>query len=156
VVSGLASTWGKIFIVARRLSQAQQVADELAGIAPQGAAGPGAPEIVPLPYTAAALREAAIGCHLIVNTTPVGMAPATDGSPWPDEVPIPASAAVYDLVYNPRETAFIRLARLAGVPAVGGLGMLIEQAALSFERWTGQPASRQAMRAAVSDHRGTL
>jgi shikimate dehydrogenase len=58
---------------------------------------------------------------------------------------------VYDLIYNPPETALIRLARQAGLPFCGGLGMLVEQAALAFERWTAQPASRSDMLAAVAD-----
>ncbi len=49
-------------------------------------------------------------------------------------------ALVYDLIYNPSETTLIRAAKAAGLYTANGLGMLVEQAALSFERWTGQPA----------------
>jgi shikimate dehydrogenase len=74
--------------------------------------------------------------NLVVNTTPVGMSPNTDASPWPADLPFPPSAAVYDLVYNPRETKLVKDAHAAGLPATTGLGMLIGQAALSFEVWT--------------------
>ncbi len=73
---------------------------------------------------------------LIVNCTPVGMHPHTEASPWPAEIPFPAGARVYDLVYNPAETRLIRQARAAGLPAANGLGMLRAQAALAFRRWT--------------------
>jgi shikimate dehydrogenase len=86
---------------------------------------------------------------LIVNTTPVGMAPDSAHSPWPDDLPFPSDAFVYDLVYNPVDTALVCAARSAGLMAASGLGMLIEQAALSFERWTGMRPSLAAMRQAV-------
>lgn len=82
---------------------------------------------------------------LIVNTTPLGMAPHTQSSPWPADTPFPAGCGVYDLVYNPEWTVFLRDARNAGAKTAGGLGMLIEQAALAFEIWTGRSPSRQAM-----------
>ena len=88
-------------------------------------------------------------CHLIVNTTPVGMSPQENSSPWPSDLPFPSEAVVYDLVYNPPETALVRAARSAGLAATSGLGMLVEQAALAFERWTGMPASRLAMSTAA-------
>lgn len=88
---------------------------------------------------------------LIVNTTPVGMAPHSDACPWPVDLPFPAGAFVYDLVYNPPETKLMRLARSQEVPAASGLGMLVEQAALAFEIWTGYPAPRAVMHAAVCD-----
>ena len=91
---------------------------------------------------------------LIVNTTPLGMSPHPDASPWPDGLPFPQGAAVYDLVYNPRETLFIRAARCAGLPAANGLGMLVEQAALSFELWTARPAPREVMYNAVGGESG--
>ncbi len=86
---------------------------------------------------------------LIVNTTPVGMLPDIDRSPWPNDLPFPDGVFVYDLVYNPMETALVRAARSAGLAAANGLGMLVEQAALGFERWTGVRPSVEAMRQAV-------
>ncbi|MGQ9833532.1 MAG: shikimate dehydrogenase [Candidatus Villigracilaceae bacterium] len=82
---------------------------------------------------------------LLVNTTPLGMTPAVDTSPWPEGIPLPPGAAVYDLVYNPRETRLVREARAAGLPATTGLGMLIEQAALAFEIWTGCQPPREPL-----------
>ena len=87
---------------------------------------------------------------LLVNATPVGMAPEGETSPWPDKLELPRGAFVYDLVYNPPETALLRAAREANLPAANGLGMLVEQAALSFERWTGCVAPRAATYRAVS------
>ncbi len=87
---------------------------------------------------------------LIVNTTPVGMYPKVDASPWPLDIPLPPGAAVYDLVYNPPQTQFIRQASQVGLPARNGMGMLVEQAALAFERWTGLDAPRERMAAAVN------
>lgn len=89
---------------------------------------------------------------LIINTTPVGMYPQVDVSPWPAELDFPSPAAVYDLVYNPAETALMREARKMGLPVANGIGMLVEQAALSLEIWTGLPAPRQAMRQAVMEY----
>ena len=86
---------------------------------------------------------------LIVNTTPAGMFPETDCSPWPAGLDFPGRPFVYDLVYNPRETRLMRQAHTAGLQAVTGLGMLIEQAALAFELWTGCRPQRGPMRAAL-------
>jgi len=80
---------------------------------------------------------------LIVNATPVGMSPNVEDSPWHENLPFPSCAAVYDLVYNPGETMLVREARLAGLPATTGLGMLIEQAALAFKIWTGHDPQRE-------------
>jgi shikimate dehydrogenase len=82
---------------------------------------------------------------LLVNTTPVGMAPNIGQSPWTENLPFPPHAAIYDLVYNPRETKLVRDACAQGRPAATGLGMLIEQAALAFELWTGHTPSRRVM-----------
>jgi len=87
---------------------------------------------------------------LIVNTTPLGMAPDVSASPWPLDVELPSTTFVYDLVYNPRETSLLRQAHVAGLPAANGLGMLVEQAALAFERWTGFSPSRESMKDALS------
>ena len=86
-----------------------------------------------------------LNISLIVNTTPVGMTPNIDNSPWLENLPFPAHAAVYDLVYNPRETKLVRDACSQGLHATTGLGMLIEQAALAFEIWTGHNPSKKIM-----------
>ncbi len=140
VVSALVAAGWRVHVVARRIEQARRLAEDLSATGSR---------IHPAPLDPASLTEIAPACHLIVNCTPVGMAPNVDVSPWPTAVAFPARAAVYDLVYNPRETALVRAARARGLPASGGMGMLIEQAALSFERWTGRVAQRAVMRSAV-------
>lgn len=82
--------------------------------------------------------------QLLINTTPLGMTPNTDQSPWPENLPLP-KAAVYDLIYNPRETKLIKDARTQGLSATTGLGMLVEQAALAFELWTGRNPPRNIL-----------
>ncbi len=79
------------------------------------------------------------------------MAPQVERCPWPDELAFPSRAAVYDLVYQPRETVLIRQARTAGLPAESGLGMLLEQAALSFELWTGRKVPLDVLRNALEE-----
>ena len=87
--------------------------------------------------------------QLIANTTPMGMIPNADQSPWPDSLPFPRHAVIHDLVYNPRETKLIKDARAQGLRAITGLGMLVEQAALAFELWTGQCPRRDILFSAV-------
>lgn len=87
--------------------------------------------------------------QLIVNTTPLGMTPHIDQSPWPENLPFPENAAMYDLVYNPPVTKLVRDAHTQGLNATTGLGMLIEQAALAFEIWTGHTPLREPMQASV-------
>jgi shikimate dehydrogenase len=73
---------------------------------------------------------------LIVNCTSAGMSPNMDTSPWLDGVPFPNGAVLYDLVYKPAETRLMRQAQAAGLRVIGGIGMLAEQGAAAFERWT--------------------
>jgi shikimate dehydrogenase len=56
-----------------------------------------------------------------------------------------------ELAYNPPETGFMLAARRAGARAENGLGMLLHQAALAFERWTGQAAPMDAYAAALAE-----
>lgn len=98
--------------------------------------------------------QASDDCTLIVNTTPVGMTPNVDASPWLEGTPFPPRAFVYDLIYNPAETVLVRQAKAAGLRASTGLGMLVEQGALGFEQWTGHRAARAAMRQAAEAELG--
>ena len=93
-----------------------------------------------LPLSPISLNTENLTClspDLIVNTTPIGMSPNNEATPWPDEIPLPTCASLYDLVYNPQETRLVRHARESGLTATTGLGMLIEQAAIAFYNWTG-------------------
>ena len=92
--------------------------------------------------SAADLPAAAI----VVNATPVGMA-GTDAAAQPF-VPGPGVVAL-DLVYHPLETPWLAAARARGATVANGVGMLVGQAAIAFERWTGVAAPVDAMSAAV-------
>lgn len=84
---------------------------------------------------------------LVVNATSIGMGDA-DLSPL-DASLLSAGQIVSDIVYQPSETALLRDAERVGATPVGGLGMLVHQAAASFERFTGHAAPLEAMTAAV-------
>lgn len=162
VVYALLHERREVTVAARRLSQAENLVDSFLR---EGAQPPSGAEVDRYPASmphATGLSQDSLTRYLslveshdpppllIVNTTPVGMAPESAASPWPAGIPFPSSAMLYDLVYNPAETVLLRTARSQGIPSVNGLGMLVEQAALSFERWTGFPAPRQAMYAAIA------
>jgi shikimate dehydrogenase len=136
VVYALLNDGGEVTIAARRIEQIQQLRNSFTNHQMQ---------IADLTFSSIDLSS----ISLIVNTTPVGMAPNIDQSPWPENLPFPPRAAIYDLVYNPRETKLLQDARNQGLQATTGLGMLIEQAALAFEIWTSQNPSREIMRASV-------
>ena len=88
---------------------------------------------------------------LVVNCTPVGMdgvrTPSGAESPWP--APIRPDQVVADLVYAPLHTPLLASAEAAGATAISGLGMLIQQAALSFSWWTNQVPPISQMQAAL-------
>ena len=85
---------------------------------------------------------------LVVNATPCGMKGNLE-IPF-DLKLLKKEASVYDLVYSPAETPFLKSAKALGYPAANGLGMLSAQAALSFELWTGKKEGiREVMREAL-------
>jgi shikimate dehydrogenase len=155
VVYALLMAGWRVTILARRIEPARLIQAGAAVI--QQAQGSSAPCNVlkwdALPEAIHSMNTLNTNDHscLIVNTTPVGMHPNVDYSPWPVGLPFPQQVFVYDLVYNPLETKLVRSARAGGVGASNGLGMLIEQAALAFERWTGMRPSTAAMRRAVTN-----
>lgn len=84
---------------------------------------------------------------LVINATPVG---GSDAEPFLPSLPhLGPDVLVIDLLYDPPSTDLQRRARAAGATAFGGLGHLLEQAALSFELWTGTPAPLEVMSAAA-------
>lgn len=131
----LKDSWN-ITIAARRIEQAQQLANSFPNYQ--------------LQITNFSSPQSPISnLSLVVNTTPLGMTPNIDQSPLPENLSLPSNAFVYDLVYNPRETRLVRDARARGLHAATGLGMLIEQAALSFEIWTGCTPLRDVMLSSI-------
>jgi shikimate dehydrogenase len=142
VYSLLAAGW-QVMVAARRLEQAQALVTSLLPF------GDGRSSAHPLLLESDLFQRLPATLDLIVNASSAGMTPDVESSPWPPGAPFPQGAFVYDLVYKPPETALLRQARLAGLPAANGLGMLVEQAALALERWSGLSAPRQAMWQAV-------
>ncbi len=74
--------------------------------------------------------------RLIVNTTPLGLHPNINASPWPANVSLPPSVLVFDLLNNPARTRLLQQAEKQGRPIVNGWGMLVYQGAAAFKLWT--------------------
>lgn len=144
VVFALCSMSWKVGLAARRYIQAQELAEGYGTRVSHNC-------IRIVAYDAPGLHEASEHLSLLVNTTPLGMWPQVDASPWLAGVPLPSQAYVYDLVYNPAQTRLLELANQAGLRTSNGIGMLVEQAAMAFECWTVRQAPRQAMLSAVSE-----
>lgn len=144
VAYGLATAGGRVQVLARRPEQAQALVE---AIGSQVVGTEGWLNGWPLAELATAVRHTT--APLIVNTTPLGMSPQIDRSPWPDDLPIPSGAFVYDLVYNPATTQLMRQAAAQGCQTANGLGMLLWQGAQAFCLWTGHTPDPAIMRAAL-------
>jgi 3-dehydroquinate dehydratase/shikimate dehydrogenase len=124
----LADAGARVVLHARRLSAAREVASDV---------GVGYAAMPPEPGS----------WDLLVNATPVGMAPQIAETPWPEARF--DGRLVYDLIYNPQETRLLREARGAGCETLSGLDMLVAQASTQFELWTGCAPAAGVMRAAA-------
>jgi len=143
VVLALGEVGAEEVVVVNRTKEKAEVAAQLAGAV--GRTGSAAD---------------AVDADLVVQATPVGM--VGSGEVGSGEVGsgedalimdpelIQPGQIVADLVYHPEETRFLEEARRRGATTVNGLGMLVHQAALAVERWTGRPAPVEAMWAAAS------
>lgn len=128
---------GPIVVANRTVERAEAVA----ALAPKAAAA----------SSGSATPAEVAAADVIVNTTAVGMA----GGPAPDGLPIPAEGLrpehrVIDIVYQPRITPLLAAATEIGAETDGGVAMLIGQAALAFELWTGVAAPIEAMTVAAT------
>lgn len=106
-----------------------------------------APQLRPLLWSAEAdgLAAALAGADLVVNTTPVGMASASDPTaaaacPLSERElqALPAGCWVYDLIYTPRPTELLRRAAQRGCRSLDGLEMLVQQGAAALRLWSGR------------------
>jgi len=124
----------RLTVVARRPEQAEALVADLGGYDPQDAL-----RTATFDEAAPAVRQS----RLLVNATPLGMAPDRRGqTPWPDVEAIGPEHVAYDLVYTPEETRFLREAAERGAGTIGGLDMLVEQAAAAYRQWTGREMPR--------------
>ena len=122
-VFALAAHGARVEIAARRFEQGEALAREFHALAVTWPPEP--------------------GWDVLVNTTPVGTWPNVDASPLDREHV--RGGLVYDLVYNPIDTTLLKFAREVRAETIGGLEMLVAQARLQFEWWTGVPASLTAV-----------
>lgn len=118
----------EVTITGRNLANAEQLARAVKGKA------------LPLAQAASGRFDA------LIHATPVGMYPACEEALFEGSVP---ARVVLDMVYNPKETKLLKLAKLQGCTVISGIEMLLEQAASQFEIWTGETAPRAVMESAL-------
>ena len=133
----------RLTLAARTPAKAERLTADLA---PHDARS--ALRIVPMGAASSAAQASA----LIVNATPVGMHPEPERTPWPHPTDFAPEQIVYDLVYNPTETRLLREAAARGATTLGGLEMLIQQAAAAYAQWTDQAMPVDTVRAALHNH----
>jgi shikimate 5-dehydrogenase len=85
------------------------------------------------------------GFDVVVNATPLGTRGEREMDTAASAEQLRGAGIAYDLVYNPSDTRFQREAREAGCETIGGMTMLIEQAAAQFGLWMKQAAPRDVM-----------
>ena len=102
----------------------------------------------PVPYRTVPWRTVPdLVPDLVVNATSVGLKPGDPSLVSPKD--FPRKTLFVDLIYKPRETRFLRLARQSGHRTLNGLGMLLYQGAEAFRLWTGKKAPVDVMRRAI-------
>ncbi len=79
---------------------------------------------------------------VIINATPLGMANPRQSPLRPEEI---RARIVFDMVYDPLETALLAAAKAKGAEIISGMEMFVQQAARQFEIWTGKPAPTSEM-----------
>ena len=91
------------------------------------------------------------GTDIVVNATPVGLYPNVDELPKIALDSITPDMFVQDIIPNPTQTALVKEMRRRAIPCATGAGMLIDQAALNIEMWTGQKPDRSVMLQALEE-----
>lgn len=133
VIAGLSEAGiEKIHIGARSRVKAEAFVEDFPGIAAYD-------------WHDAAFTEALGQCDILINCTPLGMAPKLEEAPPVMWDSLNKTAAVCDLIYNPQLTTFLKVARERGHITLNGEGMLIGQGAAAFYLWTGQYPDTTAM-----------
>ncbi len=84
------------------------------------------------------LKEEIADCYLFANATGMGMKPLEGQTYIPDKSFVRPDLIVTDVVYSPRETAMLKMAKEVGCKTMNGMGMMLFQGAAAFEMWTGK------------------
>lgn len=85
------------------------------------------------------LKEEIEDSYIFVNATGMGMKPLEGQTYIPDKSFFRPDLIVTDVVYSPRETEMLRMAKEVGCKTMNGLGMMLFQGSAAFELWTGEP-----------------
>ena len=92
------------------------------------------------------LKEEIADSYLFANATGLGMKPLEGKTYIPDKSFFRPDLIVTDVVYFPRETEMLRMAKEVGCKTMNGLGMMLFQGSAAFELWTGQPMPIEYMK----------
>lgn len=92
---------------------------------------------------------------LLINASPVGMYPKTDACPTTEQV-IKSCKCVFDVIYNPNVTKLMEIAEKNGIKAIGGMAMLVWQAAVAHEIWDGASYRDEDINKLIEDMRSEL
>ena len=129
----------EICIFNRTLEKAKKIKQNLSSFSPKSC-------ISVFPLEKEDLKDKIEKAHLLINTTSLGMAPQIDNTPLPDEKLFHSNLLVYDLIYHPAKTLFLRQAERAGANITNGLSMLVYQGIESFYLWTGfKPEGKEVL-----------
>jgi shikimate dehydrogenase len=144
VAAAIAERAATIIVCARRVAQAEELVDtfrndnvtSVSRLAPAAFGTNGLPPV-----------ELIDSADVVVNATPQGTVHHVDRERLPvDPIGLHSGQLVVDLVYNPPETPFLRMAAKRGARVLNGLPMLVYQGAAAFELWTEQSAPVELMR----------
>ncbi|MDE5577376.1 MAG: shikimate dehydrogenase [Oscillospiraceae bacterium] len=92
---------------------------------------------------------------LLMNASPVGMYPKTDACPVTEDV-VKSCKCVFEVIYNPNVTKLMSIAEKNGIPAIGGMAMLVWQAAVAHEIWSGASYNDKDVEKIIEDMKAEL
>ncbi len=120
----------EVCIFNRTLGKAEKIKQDFSLFFPKSS-------ISVLPLVEESLRGKIKEAHLLVNATSVGMTSQAENTPLLDEKLLHPNLLVYDVIYRPAKTFFLKQAERAGARIINGLPMLVYQGIGSFYLWTG-------------------
>ncbi len=92
---------------------------------------------------------------LLMNASPVGMYPKTEACPVTEDI-IKSCKCVFDVIYNPNTTRLMELAQKNGIKTIGGMAMLVWQAAVAHEIWSGAKYRDEDIEVIIEDMKKEL